>query len=71
MNTYLWNLRKHLQHLLRCLSQPPEAFAEITAVIEMGCEDPKPAVFAVVTPIVLPINPLTWEGWIDGWIDSR
>lgn len=61
LNEYivLWKLTT--KHLLLCLPQPVESFAKITAVVEMRCEDPKPAVFTVVTPVVLPINPLTWR----------
>ncbi len=48
-----------LKHLLVCFPQPAESFAGITAVIDMRCKDPKPAVFTVVTPAVLPVYLLT------------
>lgn len=48
-----------LQHLLLCFSQPVESFSKIAAVVEMRCDDPKPAVFTVITPVVLSVNALT------------
>lgn len=55
MDGHLW------QDLLLCFPQPVESFANITAITEMRCDDPKPAIFTVVTAVVLPVNPLTWR----------
>lgn len=50
-----------LQHSLLCFAQPVESFSNIAAVVEMRRDDPKPAIFTVVAPVVLPVNPLTWR----------
>lgn len=58
-NKTLWLLVFH--SLLLCLPEPAESFAKITSVIEMRREDPESAVFTVVTPVILPVNLLTWS----------
>lgn len=62
MDSFIEIVNKMLfQHLLLCLPHPAESFTKNTAIVEMRRENPKPSVFTVATPVVLPINLLTWN----------